>query len=220
MKHKTNPGFATIKNPNKTGSEETSKVCFSCHKQKEVMLWATSTHSANGLTCTKCHSVHNGQGPKNLKKSANETCYECHKKQKADMNLPSHHPVKEGKMECVSCHNPHGGPLGNFKGESVQETCFKCHAEKAGPFMFEHAPVTEGCHVCHKPHGSVNEALLKMPMPYLCLNCHSRTDHAIQQSGSAAAGTLNKAFAQTRQRCTNCHKDIHGNDDRASFRPS
>ena len=30
--------------------------------------------------------------------------------------------------------------------------CIKCHANKAGPFVFEHAPVKlEGCSTCHIP---------------------------------------------------------------------
>lgn len=215
---KTNPGFATIRNPSKTDPKETSKICFTCHNNKDNMLWNTSAHAANGLTCTKCHSVHNGKGPKNLKLSANDTCYQCHTRQKADANLPSHHPLAEGKMECVSCHNPHGGPLGNLKAESVNETCFKCHSEKAGPWTTEHPPVAEACTVCHKPHGSVNEALLKQPMPYLCLTCH-KSDHDIKITKEAVpAGSLNKFSAQTRQRCTNCHREIHGTDGRATFK--
>src|ERR1035437_480304 len=102
---KTNPGFATIKNPAKVDSKEVAKACFTCHNDKAVMLWNTSTHAQTGMTCTKCHSVHNGQGPTNLKKTANETCYQCHAKQKAEGSLASHHPLEEGKMECVSCHN-------------------------------------------------------------------------------------------------------------------
>lgn len=213
---KTNPGFATIKNPGKTDPKATAAICFTCHTNKDVMLWPISTHAENGLTCTKCHSVHNGQGPKNLKKTANETCFQCHTRQKADANLPSHHPIAEGKLECVSCHNPHGGPLGNFKAESVNETCFKCHSEKAGPWTTEHAPVAESCATCHKPHGSVNESLLKQPMPFLCLTCHKAPHNPTVANNPP--GTLNKFTAQAVQRCTNCHREIHGSDGRISFK--
>lgn len=210
---KTNPGFGTIKNPAKTDSKEVAKVCFTCHKQKEIMLWSTSSHAQASVTCNKCHSVHNGKGLNQLKKSANETCYECHKKQKADGRLPSHHPVAEGKMECVSCHNPHGGPMGNLKAETVNETCFKCHAEKGGPFSHEHSPVAENCSICHKPHGSVNDNLLKSPLPYMCLNCH-KSDHSIATGGAVTGARVQ----QYGSRCTDCHRDIHGSDIRASFK--
>ncbi len=209
---KTNPGFATIKNPAKLDPQATAKICFTCHKNKEVMLWGTSTHSRNGLTCTKCHSVHNGQGLNNLKLSANDTCLQCHKNQKADSHLPSHHPVAEGKMNCVDCHNPHVGPNGNLRGETVNETCYKCHAEKAGPYAFEHPPVAENCTICHKPHGSVNEYLLKQPMPMLCLRCHKLEHTNIGTNGGStvygeSAATLSKYY-----RCTDCHWQIHGSD--------
>ena len=214
---KTNVGFGTIKNPAKADSKTVAKACFTCHKEKAVMLWSTSSHAQTGMNCNKCHSVHAGQGPNNLKKSANETCYQCHSKQKADMKLPSHHPVEEGKMECVSCHNPHGGTQGNLKAESVNETCFKCHAEKAGPFAYEHSPVAENCANCHKAHGSVNEALLKKPQPNLCTDCHNKTDHAFN-SGTSVKGNLSTTSPLTYQRCNDCHRDIHGSDVRASFR--
>lgn len=213
---KTNVGFATIKNPSKTDTKETAKICFTCHKEASVMLWGTGAHAASGMSCAKCHSVHGGQGPKNLKKGANETCYQCHTKQKADGKLASHHPLEEGKMGCVSCHNPHGGPMGNLKGESAEETCFKCHAEKAGPFAHEHPPVVEGCNTCHKPHGSVNEALLKQPQPYLCMRCH-KWPHT-ERNATGGTNAFKASKMAERQRCTDCHREIHGSDRKAALK--
>lgn len=213
---KTNAGFATIKNPAKADTKEVAKACFSCHKEKAVLLWGTSSHAQTGMNCTKCHSVHAGQGPKNLKKGANETCTQCHAKQKADGKLASHHPLEEGKMGCVSCHNPHGGPSGNLKNESAEETCFQCHAEKAGPFAHEHPPVTEGCNTCHKPHGSVNEALLKQPQPYLCMRCHKWPHTERNTTGGTNAFKVSKMGE--RQRCTDCHREIHGSDRKGALK--
>lgn len=213
---KTNAGFATIKNPAKADSKEVAKACFACHKEKNVMLWSASSHARTGMTCTKCHSVHQGQGTKNLKKTASETCFQCHAKQKADAKLSSHHPLEDGKMQCVSCHNPHGGPSGNLKEESVEETCFKCHSEKAGPFAHEHPPVTEGCAVCHKPHGSVNEALLKQPQPYLCMRCH-KWPH-VERNTTGGTNAFRPTGIVQRQRCTDCHREIHGSDRKGAFK--
>lgn len=137
-------------------------------------------------------------------------CYNCHTKQKAQGNLPSHHPIKEGKMVCSDCHNPHGGPSGMLKEESVNETCYKCHAEKAGPFAYDHPPVTEDCTICHKPHGSVNNNLLTQPGSILCLKCHP--------SPHSRGGSLNPAtttfatFADRYGNCISCHPQIHGSD--------
>jgi len=213
---KTNPGFATIKNPAKTDSKEAAKTCFTCHKQKELILWPNSSHAQSGMSCAKCHSVHQGQGPKNLRKTANETCFQCHAKQKADLKLASRHPLEDNKMLCVSCHNPHGGPNGNLKEESIEETCFKCHSEKAGPFAHEHPPVAEGCAVCHKPHGSVNEAMLKQPQPYLCMRCH-KWPH-VERNITGGTNALRPTGIVQRQRCTDCHREIHGSDRKGAFK--
>jgi len=205
---KTNVGFATIKNPSKLKGSAASAVCFTCHNQKAVMLWDTGKHASKGLVCASCHSVHNAKGPKNLKQAVNETCYTCHKNKKAEMSLPSHHPLQEGKMTCVGCHNPHGGTNGNLKEETVNETCFKCHSEKAGPFAHEHAPVSDSCANCHKPHGSANQYLLKQAMPYLCLRCH-KNEH-----GLTPASGLNDL---RKRNCADCHKDLHGSDFSGAF---
>ncbi|MDA8132117.1 MAG: DmsE family decaheme c-type cytochrome [Elusimicrobia bacterium] len=213
---KTNPGFATIKNPAKQKGSDASAVCFTCHNQKKVMLWDTGTHAAKGLTCNTCHSVHNGNGSKNLKKDVNALCYDCHKGKKAEMSLPSHHPLQEGKMTCTGCHNPHGGALGNLNGETVNETCYKCHSDKAGPYAHEHAPVAENCGNCHKPHGSANQNLLKQAQPYLCLRCH-KSEHSVPVMPSSRSGFSNKVLDLVKRNCYDCHKDIHGSDSSAGF---
>lgn len=138
-------------------------------------------------------------------------CYNCHKNKQAEGNLPSHHPIKEGKMVCTDCHNPHGGPQGMLREESVPETCFRCHAEKLGPFVYDHPPVTEDCTICHKPHGSVNNNLLSLPGSMLCLKCHP-----MPHGGSSPSGTF-RSFAERNGNCVSCHVEIHGSDRNRRF---
>ena len=38
-------------------------------------------------------------------------CYECHADVRGQFNLPSHHPVPEGRMTCIQCHPPHKGSV-------------------------------------------------------------------------------------------------------------
>ena len=99
-------------------------------------------------------------------------CYKCHADVFAKLSMPSHHPVKEGKMFCGDCHDAHGQMEGNLKAESLNLLCWKCHAEKQGPFAYEHPPVTENCAYCHSPHGTVANNLLQQPTTFLCLRCH------------------------------------------------
>jgi len=149
------------------------------------------------------------------KTSEPEACYACHAATRAQMRLPSHHPILEGKMKCTGCHNPHGGIQGNLIRETVPETCYKCHGEVEGPYAEEHPPVTEDCTICHKPHGSVNNKLLAQPQPHLCLRCHKGSHTGYRTGGVwADPDEIGKYFGE----CTTCHLRIHGSEVRASFR--
>ena len=208
---KTNADFATIKDPKLMAAEDSAAMCLNCHKQKKITFWGTSAHRQNGLSCVKCHSVHDGHGPK-MTKAENpvEGCASCHKKQNVEMQLTSHHPIPEGKMTCTGCHNPHGGEKGNLNAATVEETCFKCHADKAGPYQFEHPPVVEECTICHRPHGSPNNSLLKQDQPFLCLRCH-KAPHVATRT-AAAVNAVSVSVLEQRARCTDCHREIHGSD--------
>ena len=204
-----------ITNPKKLAAGAASDLCMSCHKDKALMMWKTSSHANNGVSCLSCHSVHEGEGRKSLVKGGTDTCLTCHKKQQADMRLASHHPVAEGKMTCVSCHNPHGGIEGNLKADSEEELCAKCHSEKVGPFAFEHAPVSDGCNNCHAPHGSANDKLLTKAQPYLCLSCH-KWPHTSTRSVATAGVSID--YFKYRGSCIGCHREIHGSNRKAAFK--
>jgi DmsE family decaheme c-type cytochrome len=124
----------------------------------------------------------------------------------------SHHPVPEHKMVCVDCHEPHGSVQeALLRGQSVKEMCTRCHMEYQGPFVYEHADVTENCANCHKPHGSPNNPLLAAAQPFLCMQCHA--GH-LSRSTTSARGTLStpEMKATFFTRCTDCHSAIHGTD--------
>ncbi len=212
---KSNPGFKTTKI-----SAASNERCLSCHDQRAIINWKVSTHNQQGLACASCHKIH--EAGESAPKPKSEVCLDCHKKKRMEMNLPFHHPIAEGKMGCADCHNPHGGDFRNLKAESVTETCAKCHAEKLGPFLEEHPPVAEDCTICHQPHGSINDKLLKQSEPFLCLNCH-KMPHADTPAGHPLSPPSYPMFAtpqgalMQQDRCTNCHFNIHGNDNGSWF---
>ena len=108
------------------------------------------------------------------RQSISETCFQCHKQQRAEFRRRSHMPLPEGKLSCVDCHNPHGSATRSLlNADSVNDVCYTCHAEKRGPFLWEHAPVRESCVNCHQPHGSNHDKLLVGARPYLCQQCHN-----------------------------------------------
>ncbi len=198
------------------GSREVAARCQECHAGGGHMFWRGGRHSAAGVTCTDCHSVHSYVSDHAQLKAPTvmDTCFTCHKNVRADTMRASHHPVREGKMTCSDCHDPHGTPNdNNIPTGSVNEKCWECHAEKRGPFLWEHPPVREDCLVCHTPHGSNHQKLQRTAVPYLCQQCHSNTRHpgtlydADRLPGASRA--TNRVFERG---CLNCHAAIHGSN--------
>jgi DmsE family decaheme c-type cytochrome len=208
-KHTVEGGKGTVKFP-------TADNCLACHKSNDHkrMSWAFSEHKKAGLECRDCHGLHSPKVKeinvgmwKSDKNSA--LCMNCHKDVAARMNMPSHHPVKEGGLSCTSCHDPHDSKQTPLVSKNDQ--CFKCHQNIRGPKVFEHAPVVEDCTICHNPHGSPNRHLLQLAQPMQCLQCHSlaRNMHAPGGGGGGGGGGSSLNGAQLRN-CTNCHGAIHG----------
>lgn len=219
----------TFNHGGKTDSQKQSQICITCHQGGLRTMWAGSQHQSRDIACASCHTVHAAKDPVLTKTTQQEVCFGCHKAQRAQTLRISTHPLAVGKMGCSDCHNPHGstGPTLLVKN-SVNETCYTCHAEKRGPFLWEHGPVTDACTNCHTPHGSTNTPLLKARVPWLCQQCHSG-DHGAQvnsganlQAGNVTTvnGTNPLANAAARAQlaaraCLNCHVLIHGSNDPA-----
>ena len=208
---------------------EANGVCLSCHAQGEKLRhWISGSHAVNHLRCMDCHQVHQAafkaanQSQLSFDRATkasftaaslspetnnvvrprwqtDEACLKCHPTENAQLSMPYHHPLREGKMSCIDCHDPHGGPDGrNLKTADKNQLCLSCHAQYRGPFAYQHPPVTENCLICHTVHGSPNTNLLLVSEPALCLQCH--------------AGHHNGASLPISDRCTNCHSSIHGTD--------
>lgn len=193
-------------------SKKISQRCMECHGYgEEHSNYARSAHSVSDVSCIDCHSVHQAKEKQFLLvKKQPELCYSCHQDVKPDFSKPFRHRVNEGLVNCSECHNQHGGFLtkGLRATAAQDQTCFKCHVDKAGPFIFEHAPVkTEGCVACHVPHGSSNPRLLKRSqINLLCLECHTLTG-----GGLAPVGPTHDQ-SQKYQACTVCHLAVHGSN--------
>lgn len=223
----------TCHDPHGQIREETRKdLCLQCHDGAPTMAWHSSTHDQYGVACTDCHNPHprtdvprmveirhtNVTRPQRMQMSVQEpeACYKCHQKIFALSNLPSHHPIREGKMVCGDCHDPHGQREKNLKAESLNLLCYKCHAEKQGPHVYEHPPVTENCAICHEPHGTVANNLLRQPTTFLCLRCHD--GHRGSHGSGNRTNIDTRPFLQAAfySDCTQCHRAVHGTNERGS----
>jgi len=212
----------------KTGAYSPSEVkdqntaCLTCHeKDQKRTHWQGGAHQAADVVCSSCHETHAAHDKVRDKKTQPEVCFTCHKDQRAQVRKFSHHPIAEGKVACSDCHNPHGsaGPK-LLNKNTVTETCYTCHAEKRGPFLWEHQPVTEDCTLCHTPHGSNITPLLKSRAPFLCSECHDGPHHSKDPAGLSAEGaqgggtlgTNGVSENYTGRACLNCHNLVHGSN--------
>jgi DmsE family decaheme c-type cytochrome len=216
------------------------ELCLQCHDGTAPnAAWHSSTHDQVGVACTDCHNPHPSTSvqrvvnishtsvarPKRMPMSVNEpeACYKCHPKIFGLVGLPSHHPIKQGKVTCSDCHDAHGQAEGGLTEPTVNMVCYKCHAEKQGPFVYEHPPVTENCAYCHDPHGTVANNLMRQPPAFLCLRCH--TGHRVAPADHFGLGVadidgnpgLRSAYYSD---CTQCHDQIHGSDLPSQHRAS
>jgi DmsE family decaheme c-type cytochrome len=220
------------------GAGSTSSValrattCITCHENGQRTHWTGSEHQRSDVPCTSCHEIHTHSDRVLTTTTQPEVCFACHKAQRAQLHRISTHPIEAGEMACSDCHNPHGslGPKLMVKN-SVNDTCYTCHADRRGPFLWEHSPVTEDCTICHAPHGSNNTPLLKARTPWLCQECHT-SDHSgpvnsganLPTGDSTTVGGLlpfgNQApRSQTNGRnCLSCHPLIHGSNHPAGAR--
>jgi DmsE family decaheme c-type cytochrome len=238
--HVKNPNGSSVRplvdidfgSKSKTPTHAQADTCLSCHKSGQRAHWTGSEHERRDVPCSSCHAVHKAQDPVLSKATQPEVCFACHQTQRAQIHRLSTHPIAAGKMACTDCHNPHGsvGPKLMTKN-SINETCFTCHADRRGPFLWEHSPVSDDCTNCHTPHGSVNQSLLKQRTPWLCQDCHS-TDHSGPVNSGAnlpggAATTIKGRLPIANQapktqmngrNCLSCHAMIHGSNHPAGAR--
>jgi len=160
-----------------------------------------------------------GRFPVEPARAIENACYQCHPDVRGQFNLPSHHPVPEGRMTCIQCHPPHKGIAlagGSTRLMSREENCTQCHEAEKGPFVFEHEAMREGCTTCHSPHGSVNAKLLKERDANLCLKCHFQQ----VQGGAILIGGVDHTARLSQGTCwsAGCHEAVHGSRVSPSLR--
>lgn len=207
--------------------------CEECHEEI-VAGFDSATHSkllasgehAKNMGCEACHgpgSVHNESGGEigtiHNPKADPETCYQCHLDVKGSFQLAHAHPIGDN-VTCNDCHDPHKGAAikgGGVAAMKEADTCLQCHQAQAAPFVFEHEATRDGCTVCHSPHGSPSEKLLKTSNQMLCLQCHFQTQTAPDM---ILIGGRNHASFVSRGTCwtAGCHESVHGSHVNSSLR--
>jgi predicted CXXCH cytochrome family protein len=211
--------------------------CASCHAERGKgfphtaharLVTRTPSQPDVKIGCEACHGpgskhVDAGGGYRFITNPRKDPsgCYQCHADVQAKMNLYSHHPVREGKMNCIDCHDPHGDDILQPKALAVtrmNDKCGQCHRDKVEPKVYEHLALREGCTVCHDVHGSINDKMLVARNQTLCLRCHAQhpplspsTPRSLifgsaNMTGDIATGTCWSSQAG------GCHTAVHGSN--------
>lgn len=191
-----------------------NQACLGCHADELQHAWRDATHDRNDVACVDCHQIHAVHDAVRSTRKQAEVCFACHEQRRADHMKAFRHPIDGNLMSCSSCHSPHGSPVEfDLRRNSLNETCYTCHAEKRGPYLWEHAPVTEDCSNCHEPHGSNQPALLRVRAPLLCQQCHSQAGHPTLAYGpdNLPGGTQPSSYLAAGS-CLNCHSQVHGSN--------
>ena len=193
--------------------ERENAICLDCHRDQGRRFWEGGVHQREEVACTDCHQLHQRRDPVTLTASETEICLTCHNRQRAEINRAYTHPLRFGEMACSDCHQPHGSPNEAMLASlTINQNCYQCHAEKRGPYLWEHAPVTEDCTLCHRTHGSNHPALLTRRAPILCQQCHARSGHpSIGRSGEFLPEGRPSVFLLSGS-CLNCHSQVHGSN--------
>lgn len=190
-----------------------NQACLNCHESGKTIHWGSSEHQFGDLACVSCHRIHQEGSPAPQGMARVELCLSCHLEKRAQISMRSHHPLTDGLMTCTSCHNPHGSESVSLLAKtSINETCTMCHAEKRGPFLWEHEPVTDSCTNCHNPHGATQSRMLTSRHPFLCQTCHSDVFHPSSLYSGTGLPPVGAAQQSLGSSCTNCHSQIHGSN--------
>ena len=207
------PSVIIFGSDSNTPIEAQNGMCLSCHKNDIGFSWHTGALPDNEVACADCHSSHAAMDPVRHTSTQPDVCFACHQMQRSETRKAFSHPILEGKMDCLGCHSMHGDTVASQLARlNVNDTCQRCHAEKRGPYLWEHAPVSEDCGLCHAPHGSNHPGMLTRRAPLLCQGCHSQHSHLsiAHDADGLASGSPSRFLLG--QSCTNCHSQVHGSN--------
>ena len=196
-----------------TAIDAQNGMCLTCHEDNVGFSWHSGAHPSDEVACADCHVSHAATDAVMQTTTQPDVCFDCHQIQRSETQKAFAHPLRQGKMDCVGCHAMHSDNVATQLARlNVNDTCQQCHAEKRGPYLWEHAPVSEDCGLCHAPHGSSHPGMLTKRAPLLCQSCHSQAGHPsiANDAGGLANGTPSRFLLG--QSCMNCHSQVHGSN--------
>ena len=184
--------------------------CHDAHASKDAGLLLPVAHEpfAEG-SCEMCHALESDT-PRLVRATGARLCSMCHKDYPRAKDTLVHDPVAQG--DCSACHVPHASEAAGLLADGVEAGCLGCHADigerlhsskSAHPFSFEDGG---SCTVCHQPHSSTEEYLLRAGAIRTCLVCHETQRHGHPLGDDRIDPRTGKPIS-----CVTCH-DPHGTE--------
>ena len=170
---------------------ERNAACLDCHQDSARNGWHASAHERSPLACTNCHKLHAERDAVLTKADQPEVCFNCHKKQRADFQKASTHPVRFGLMRLQRLPQParlaeHGdADQADAEPDLLhlprREARAAAVGARAGGRRLHVVPLAATARCAR--------ALLTKSPPLLCQQCHSQAGHpSVARTGAALPG--------------------------------
>ncbi len=201
-----------------------SKLCISCHSDKNAATLKGRIHQPAVRDCLKCHDPHESANKDQLLKplsggKSENLCLSCHDIGVKVASGGSRHPALD--MGCDTCHNVHkvgDATKREFKYHLAKDTpalCLDCHDAKDESLAkaHNHQPFANAdCLGCHDPHQSTRPHLMQafLHVPFdggadACSTCHQ----------PAKDGKVVLTAASPKELCVTCHAEKAEQIDKA-----
>lgn len=224
-------------------TKKTPELCFNCHSSVKEQMQMRKLHAPFEDACSNCHQPHSAAEKGLIMEKTSSLCYNCHSDIQEGLEDSKfvHTPMTDEKS-CNNCHSPHASSENAILINAEKDLCLSCHNKtyssesgktnnikqklKAGNNI--HAPVEEGCVICHKPHASNNIAILDNSFPSgsysqakeenfaLCFECHDSgllLNEFTTDATNFRNGNVNMHYIHIKgekgRSCNTCH-DSHG----------
>lgn len=209
---------------------EGPQLCTTCHQDVVTASLDETGHPAAAKDCTSCHAPHRSEQARLLNEPLPGLCFPCHDPKDDDL-AKAHLGADVASLECMSCHSPHGAGnpklLARFVHSPTLDKCEICHQGSAEKLVANgesdlclacHNDIGEfarkatvshdvlenrSCTVCHNPHASAQEHLVRAPNGGACGECH---EEQVASENEFAHGVIALIG------CRACHEP-HGGDN-------
>lgn len=220
--------------------------CIDCHNE---LIENKILHDPAKESCENCHQInikdHSENNVKglNLAEKVPDLCFICHDGLKSGLDtLRNVHQAINNKKSCTYCHSPHSSKENKLLVMEQKNLCLTCHNKDVSTngrkpvnikklldnSKFIHPALeSDGCVVCHQPHGSSNNYLLISSFPAgnyspakidnyaICWECHDSDLFKVEKTITATSfrdGERNLHFVHLNgdkgKSCIMCH-NVH-----------